>query len=425
MRRSFSDWLVPVLMGAASLAAPLGAQEQGPPGSPIVSSDLAMSREAAELRLEMSDGRSLALVLDADGTVRLNGDQIGTYARGDALDQSWRSLLQQAMDAPTGTLADVLRGWEPPADATGVARRLDRELEAAAGALATTGQDFEPATGMSDSISRLHARIQELELLLGNPDLDADELAALPELRALRDEIRAEIQNELRHEIQAEIRSDFNQSWNRPWRHITRGIAGVFSTLMVYAILVGIGFLAVFFARKPLEGIADTARYSTLRSGLVGLAGGFLLVPAFILGTLALTISIVGIPLLLVWLPGFWVAAVLAAVGGLLAVAHGAGEAFAERRFSGTEWFTRANSYYYVLTGVGLLLALYIAASVVSMAGPWLGFLEGLLRFMAVMVTVIAGCIGFGAVLISRAGRRPVRPDPLTAEVDLEADSHV
>ena len=176
---------------------------------------------------------------------------------------------------------------------------------------------------------------------------------------------------------------------------------------------------------EVLEGIADTARNATLRSGLVGLAGGFLLVPAFILGTLALAISIVGIPLLLVWLPGFWVAAVLAAVGGLLAVAHGAGEAFAERRFSGTEWFTRANSYYYVLTGVGLLLALYIAASVVSMAGPWLGFLEGLLRFMAVMVTVIAGCIGFGAVLISRAGRRPVRPDPLTAEVDLEADSHV
>jgi hypothetical protein len=126
-----------------------------------------------------------------------------------------------------------------------------------------------------------------------------------------------------------------------------------------------------------------------------------------------------------VWLPGFWVAAVLAAVGGFLGVAHGAGEAFAERRFTGSEWFTRANSYYYVMTGVGLLLVLYIAGSVVSMAGPWLEFLEGLLMFMAVMVTLIAGMIGFGAVLISRGGTRPTRAEALTGKPDLEAETHV
>ncbi|HUG42117.1 MAG TPA: hypothetical protein VMM12_16735 [Longimicrobiales bacterium] len=420
---------MPVLLGTSVAAAPLAAQDQGPPGSPIVSSDISMSRESAELRLGLQDGRTMTLLLAEDGSVRLNGEQIGAYTRHDALDQGWRALLQQAMDAPTGTLADVLRNWEPPADASGVARRLDRELEAAMGTMASAGQaaDAEPGAGTSDSISRLNQRIRELERLIEDPDLDPAAFADLPALRDLRDEIRAEMRAEVRQELRGELRSarDFGRGWNGPWRHITRGIAGIFSTLMVYAILVGIGFLTVYFGRRHLEGIADTARHATLRSGLVGLAGGFLVGPAFILGTLALAISIVGIPLLLVWLPGFWVAAVLAVVGGLLAVAHAAGESFAERRFTGNEWFTRANSYYYVMTGVGLLLVLYIAASVVSMAGPWLGFIEGLLRFMAVMVTVIASLIGFGAVLISRAGTRPLRPTTLTPEPDLEPESHV
>ena len=430
MRRSFSEWLVPVLVGVSAGAVPLTAQDEGPPGSPIVSSDISMSRSSAELSLELRDGRDLHLELDDEGRVRLNGEQIGTYGQRDDLDQSWRQLLQQAMDAPTGTLADVLRGWEPGAEASSVARRLDRELEAA---LATVAQNVEPRASepgayMSDSIGQLQARIRELERLIEDPNLDPDAVADLPALRGLRDEIRAEVQRELREELRTEIRSgtrQFNNAWNRPWRHITRGIGGIFSTLMVYAILVGLGFLAVFFGRRYLEGIADTARHATLRSGLVGLAGGFLLVPAFVLGTLALAISIVGIPLLLVWLPGFWVALVLAAVGGFLAVAHGAGEAFAERRFTGSEWFTRANSYYYVMTGVGLLLVLYIAASVVTMAGPWLGFIEGLLRFMAIMVTIIAALIGFGAVLISRGGTRPERPAGLSPEPELEPETHV
>ena len=126
MRPLYSEWLAPILLGASVAAAPLTAQEQGPPGSPILSSDISMSREAAELRLDLEGGRSLSLLLDEEGRVRLNGEQIGTYSSRDALDRSWRELMQRAMDAPTGRLADVLRGWEPPADASGVARRLDR-----------------------------------------------------------------------------------------------------------------------------------------------------------------------------------------------------------------------------------------------------------------------------------------------------------
>jgi hypothetical protein len=338
------------------------------------------------------------------------------------------------MDTPTPALVDLLVNWEPPAEASGLGGRLDRELEAALSAPARPS-DMAPqdpaqapvSADATDSIRRLNERIRELERLIEDPSTlqeleNLDELQGvdgvdLQALRELRSDLERDLRDEIRNEIRNEVRvGDWTDVWSSPWRHITRGLGGVFSTLMTYAILVGLGFLAVFFGRKYLEGVADTARNATLRSGLVGLAGSFLVLPAFILGLLALAVSIVGIPLLLVFVPLFPVAVVLATVGGYLGVAHGAGEALAERRFTGTDWFSRANSYYYVITGVGLLMVLFLAANIISMAGPWLGFLEGLLKFMAVMLTWAAFTVGFGAFLISRGGTRPIRPEGAAAE---------
>jgi hypothetical protein len=432
MRPIHSDRLLaPLVLGTALLAVPglahgptaVVAQAQVAPASRVVSSEIAVSREAAELRLELEDGRRLNLRLADDQSVRVNDDRVGTYERRGALDRSWRDLLQQAMDAPTGELAALLAGWAPPPAAGEAGERLSRELDALAIPAAATRPADVPADA-TDTIQRLQERIRELEQVLQDPDaaerLDARDLPALRELRrSLEQDLRREIRQELRSELRREARQQARRS---PFRHITRGITGVFSTLMAYAVLVGLGFLAVFFARQHLETIADTARHYTLRSGLVGLAGSFLVLPVFVLGALALAISIVGIPLLLVYLPLFPLAVVLAAVGGYLGVAHGAGEALAERRFRGTEWFTRANSYYYVITGVGLLLVLFITAHIITMAGPWLGFLQGLLKFLAIMVTWVACMVGFGAFLLSRGGTRPV-VEPMTAP--LEEEIHV
>lgn len=428
-RTSYNSSLIPVILGTTFLAAPLAGQETAPPApapdaaAAILSSEISVSQDAAELELELRDGGTLSLALAADGAVRLNGERIGAYERRDALDRAWRDLLQRAMDTPTAALADVLIDWTPPEEAAGIGGRLDRELESALSPVAAPQTPAEPteapaSADASDSIQRLNERIRELERLIEDPStLEQAEGADLEALRELRSELERDLRDEIRDEIRNEIHmGDWTDAWRSPWRHITRGLGGVFSTLMTYAILVGLGFVSVFFGRTYLEGVADTARHATLRSGLVGLAGSFLVLPAYILGLLALAVSIVGIPLILVFAPVFPVAVVLAAVGGYLAVAHGAGETLAERRFTGTDWFNRANSYYYVITGVGLLLVLFLAAHIVSMAGPWLGFLEGLLKFMAIMLTWAAFTIGFGAVLVSRGGTRPVRPEPLTGE---------
>jgi hypothetical protein len=428
MRRTHSDVLTGLAAVSALAAAltlvPAGVAGQEADGGRVVSSEIAVSRDAAELRLELDDGRRINLQLAADRSVRLNNARIGTYERRGALDTSWRQLLQEAMDAPTGELPALLTGWEAPPAAGEVGDRMRRELAA----LAVPATPQTPAADLpadaTDTIQRLNQRIRELERVLEDPaalegleDLEALDIPALRDLRiSLERDLRRQIRDELRAELGRETRQRPARS---PFRHITRGITGIFSTLMAYAVLVGLGFLAVFFGRAHLETIADTARHSTVRAGLVGLAGSFLVLPAFILGMLALAISIVGIPLLLVYIPLFPLAVVVAAVGGYLAVAHGAGEALAERRFRGTEWFTRANSYYYVVTGVGLLLVLFLAAHIITMAGPWLGFLQGLLKFLAIMVTWVAFMIGFGAFLLTRGGTRPT-VEPLPAPMEEE-----
>jgi hypothetical protein len=95
---------------------------------------------------------------------------------------------------------------------------------------------------------------------------------------------------------------------------------------------------------------------------------------------------------------------------GYLGVAHAAGESWAERRYYGSDWFRRGNSYYFLATGLMLLSALFLAGNVVHMAGPWLDFIKGILIFFGVVLTWAAITVGFGAVLISRGGSRPVTP---------------
>lgn len=230
----------------------------------------------------------------------------------------------------------------------------------------------------------------------------------------IRERIRAEIRDELRSEIQSEIRNATrvgadSDDWNllRPFRHIGRGVAGLFGVLINMVILGVLGGAMVYFGREKLEVVADTARRAPARAGVVGLAGSFLLLPVWVLGTIALAISIIGLPVLLAWIPLFPVAAALAVGMGFFAVASNVGDWLARSRYPYMDWIRSSNPYTLVVGGVVGLLAPFMVANVVEMAGPWLGFLEGVLTALGVVLLVAAGFIGFGAVLLTRAGRRP------------------
>ena len=144
--------------------------------------------------------------------------------------------------------------------------------------------------------------------------------------------------------------------------------------------------------------MADTARRDFGRSLGVGLATEVLFIPAFVI----LCVAVITIPLALLLIP-LTAAGVL---GGYLAVCHSLGEVFAARRYR-YEWLERlrrSNSYYYVLTGLGLLLLPFAVAALLWLFGGLAEFLRGLTIFAGVVVTWLAATTGLGAVVLPRGG---------------------
>ncbi len=388
------------LLAVAALPALAQRRQTRPAGQEfrrIVSSEISLSRDEAKLDLELAGGKHSEFAVH-DGHAYVDDDEVGAAPRGGELDRSWRELLNAAMEAPSERLARMLVQWKAP-EGSALDARLDEALLAQPGEVipadATAGS-VEGGAQIGDSVDRLVDRISEL--------------------RAQVEELKAE---KLDIPIRVQVDRDRGGWFRSPLRHFFAGLSGIMKVALMYGIFFALSFATIFFGgRRYIEGVADTARNATTRSMLVGLAASFLVIPAFILGIIALCISIIGIPALLVWLPLFPVAAGLAVVLGYVGVAHAAGEALAERRFYASDWFQRGNSYYFLMTGLGLLMAPFIIMNVVRMAGPWLGFLYGILVALGAVTTWAAISIGFGAVLISRAGTRPIRgarsamPDP-------------
>ena len=377
------------LVIVAALGAASGAHAQD--AVRLLSSEITVSRGEAVLNLELSDGRQLTYAV-RDGNAVVNGDVLGTASRGGRLDRAWRELLNQAMEARSAELPALLTDWDAPG--SDVAAAFDQSLESGlAGVVGSADVALDPAAplapaapgavgapALDDSISRLHERIEEL-----HAELEATEIRRF---ERVRDRDRGIVA--------------------RTVDRIGNTIAGIISLLVTYAVLFGIAFATIVLGgRRFIEGVGDTARHATVRSGLVGLAATFLIVPAFVLGIIALVISIVGIPALLVFVPLYPIAVIVAALLGYLGVAHAFGEAFAERRYSGEEWYRRGNSYYFLLAGLALLLALFLGAQILQLT-PFLDWLGALLIVLGVAITIAVTVIGFGAVLISRGGTRPV-----------------
>jgi hypothetical protein len=205
-------------------------------------------------------------------------------------------------------------------------------------------------------------------------------------------------------------RSQRDGFWFDP---ISRGMAGIISTLALGLVLAGVGAAVVFYARPYLETVSDTVRGATFRAGLTGLAASFLAIPAFVVMIVALAVSIVGIPFLLIAVPLYPVAIFAAGMFGVLAVSHAVGERTAEQSRDALDLRYR-NSYAYLFTGLGMLLLPHLAAHLISMTG-FLGFIGTLLRVVTWLAIWVAATVGFGAVILSRAGRRrtfvPQPPD--------------
>lgn len=224
-------------------------------------------------------------------------------------------------------------------------------------------------------------------------------------------------------EPRAEAREE---SWFAP---IGRALGGIVSTVAVGLVLAGVGAALIFYGLPYLQTVSDTVRVSTLRSAGVGLAATFLIIPAYVVLLVMLAVSIVGIPLIIVAAPLYPLAVIAAISLGLLAAAHAIGERTAEQRDPLDLRFR--NSYAYLFSGIGLLLAPIAGSFLLGMTG-FLGFASVLLAILAGAAIWAATTVGLGAVILSRAGTRRLfaerfempqwQPDPLLDEDPLAAD---
>lgn len=195
----------------------------------------------------------------------------------------------------------------------------------------------------------------------------------------------------------AATRARLGRSWFAP---IGQGLSGLMQTLALGLLLAGVGVGMIFYGRGHLGRISETVRGERLRSAGVGLVASFLAFPAFIVGAVALAVTIVGIPLLILYVPLFWVAATAAGAVGLVAVAHALGERTAEQRGDYAE--AHRNAYTYVFTGLALLLSPLVVSHLLHMTGV-LGFVGDLLGVVAWIGLWLAACVGGGAVLLHGA----------------------
>lgn len=231
----------------------------------------------------------------------------------------------------------------------------------------------------------------------------------------IRSQVRQQVQSELRGRETTHTRHGI--SLFGPIRSIVHGLGGIIQDLLTIFILGLIGAAVVAFAGPNIDAVADTARRTPGRAAMVGVAGAFLLIPVWLLGMVALAVSIVGIPVMIAWIPLFPLAAVAAAILGYVAVARNTGEWLAHSELRFTDRIRVSNPIHTIVGGLVGLMAAFIAANVFSML-PFFGFLEGLLVFVGVMITIAATMIGFGAVLLTRAG---TRPEYHPAEFDTDA----
>jgi hypothetical protein len=176
-------------------------------------------------------------------------------------------------------------------------------------------------------------------------------------------------------------------------------------------VLILFGALASAVARNPLERISAVAGEEPWKAAVVGLLAVLLFLPAILIVLVLLAVSIVGIPLLLLW-PFGVLACVFAAVFGYFCSAHALAR-WSERRFG---WRV-AGPIATMVLGVFLLQGAWLMArlvDVVDSSHNFAGFLRIMLLLFWMLVNLSAALVGVGSLILARR-RGPIPAQPLLA----------
>ena len=349
-------------------AAPQAPQAPAASAVEAVGHSASLSRRAARLVVDLSDGSAVTISLTG-GTVSVNNQGVGSYVPGGPFELAWRSVLSQAGPLTTPELVFTLRSLPT-------------------GSLGPGAQEAMAAiTGALPSVNRS---------ALPGPPPDVSALASgVPVNLDSVNEIAQQISQEVAREVAGRFRDAPESSFSVS--RMATDVAGLFGTLVA---LASLGFGALFFVPNRLEIVADTVRRSPIRSFFAGLFAQPLLLPALVTLVIGLVLTIVGVLVVPVAIIAFVLAVAAALVGGYLAVARVVGEIYARRRVQDGAYTAGWSTFRYLVYGLVGLLMIW-APGVLMRSVPVAG---DILLITALVFTWAMATTGFGATLLSKAG---------------------
>ena len=197
-----------------------------------------------------------------------------------------------------------------------------------------------------------------------------------------------------------------------PWFDGFRALPRLIGTTFRFLLLVLLASIVMLVARPTVEASAQRVIDAPVQSTIIGIVAQILLIPALVLTTVILAISIIGIPLLLL-VPFAILLLLVLALAGFSGTAYAIGQA-ARRRFSlGT-----GAPFADIFLGVLIVLLPILVARLIALAGWPVTPVVMVLLLIGFCVELLAWSSGFGAVLTNgyakwqarRAARTTVPP---------------
>ena len=217
-----------------------------------------------------------------------------------------------------------------------------------------------------------------------------------------REEITAEVTRELSRTRAARRTSGFAR--------VGRAVGDIVGAGVTFVILGLLTLLLTRFSADRLEVVTRAVGRQPARSAVVGFAGGFLILPVYVLGIVVLAISVVGLPVLLAWVPLFPLAVVVAGFMGYVGVGQQVGRWVLEQDLPWLDRVDPASPTHLRLLGLATLTVPFVVGNALQVL-PLVGWTGSLVIGMGTIASVAATLTGLGAVIVTRGGRRPIDYD--------------
>lgn len=183
-------------------------------------------------------------------------------------------------------------------------------------------------------------------------------------------------------------------------------LAGTLARVSLLGILMA---MMLLFARGPVARVGRAALAEPLRAFIIGLAAEIFFVPLLVAASIALAITIIGIPLVAVLVPISFVMLIFAFVLGFTALACRLGEWIEDR----LGW-QPGNAFVATAIGFLVLLGPTLLARFVGVATTAAWPVTFLLIAVGLTVEFFAWTMGLGAAIVTGLGRWYTVPPPIT-----------